>query len=322
MLKKTLAFMLTAVILLAGCSNSSGTGETTTESVAQPSEAWEYEMYIEDLDYFAERYYQGLYSAQSAFSMMNEADAKKHMESVIDALTNLEGVIYPPSLEEVHGQFLQTVEIQKELAECRMDLAGFLSEYPDFTPEERAEYDKVATRMSEISGRISEGGHAFYSKWIAAQNAAFSYLQNGEYRAYAMELENIYDMYVEEFNKFYDIYFNGIEGDIAIHLDNCLTILSNMGNMTVPEQLKSCHEEIKKAISSESDAIQALMTITELYRQYPGTDFADLPADVQNEIQESGELFEEYFSENNTDYYALDEAVTSALEAANTQAGQ
>ncbi len=321
MIKKTLAIILSAVLLFSGC-NSSQTAQATTTAAVAPSEAWEYEMYIEDLEYFSGRYFQSIYAAQSAFSMMNEADAKKHVGSALEALTGLEGVIYPPNLEEAHGQFLQTVEILKELTECRLDLAGYLSEYPDFTPEESEEYNKIATRMNEISDRINEGGYIFYDDWISVQNAAFSYLQGGEYRAYSAELEYLCDTYAEEFSKFFGIYFNGDEGDIAIHLDNCLTMLDKMENMTVPEQLKSCHEEIKKAVSTERDALQALMTITELYRQYPGTEFADMPAEVQDEIDECGEVFDKFFSENSTDYYALDETTSAALEAAHTQAGQ
>ena len=314
MFKKISAFLLSAVLLFSGC-NGNQPSQTTTELVPTP-EAWEYEMYIEDLDYFAERYLQGIYAAQSAFSIMNEADAKKHMESVLDALTGLEGVICPPTLEEVHGQFLQTVDIHKEFAECRMDLADYLSEYPDLTPEERVEFDKISSRRDEISDRINEGGYAFYNNWIAAQNAAFSYLQDGEYRAYATELEYLWGVYAEEFGKFYEIYFNGGEGDIAINLDNSLTVLFDMENMTVPEQLKSRHEEIKTAISTERDALQALLTIVGLYRQYPETKLEDMPADVQDEIQKCGEVFDAHFNENNADYYALDEAVSTALEAA------
>ncbi len=322
MLRKTLSAVLAAaVITLSGC-NSSQTAQATTTAAVAPSEAWEYEMYIEDLAYFGDRYLQGTYAAQSAFSMMNEADAQKHLEGALEALISLEGVIYPPNLEETHGKFLQTVEIHKELTECRLDIAGYISEYPDLSPEESAEYEKADSRMNEISGRIEEGGYTFNKYWIAAQNAAYSYLHNGEYRAYSAELEYLRDAYFEQFNKFYEIYFNGVEGDVAIHLDNSLTLLFNIENMTVPEQLKSCHEDIKKAIPAERDAIQALMTIVELYRQYPGTELADMPAEVQDEIDECGEKFEKYFSENNTDYYALDEAIYAALEAADTQAGQ
>ena len=322
MSKKILSAILAVmVIALSGCNNSQ-TAQTTTIAEAAPSEAWEYEMYIEDLEYFSGRYFQGIYAAQSAFSMMNEDDAKKHLESTLEALTGLEGVVYPPNLEEAHGQLLKTVEIHKEYNECRLDLAGYLSEYPDFTPEESAEFEKISARMNEIAGRIDEGGYRFYGNWMTAQNAAFSYLQNGEYRAYSAELEYLCDTYAEEFSKFYGIYFNGDEGDIAIHLDNCLTMLDKMENMTVPEQLKSCHEEIKKAVSTERDALQALMTIVELYRQYPGTEFADMPAEVQDEIDECGEAFDKFFSENNTDYYALDETTSAALEASATLAGQ
>lgn len=319
--KKSLALILAAIMLLSGC-NSNGTAQTTTTAAVAPSEAWEYEMYIEDLAYFGDRYLQAIYDAQSAFSMMNEADAKKYIESALEALTSLESVIYPPNLEEVHNQFLQTVKIHKEYNGCRLDLAGYLSEYPALSPEESAEYEKVATRMKEISGRIEEDGYTFYINWMTAQNAAFSYLQNGECRAYSAELEYLWDTYVEQFNKFDEIYFNGGEGDIAIHLGNTLTILSDIENMTSPEQLKSCHEEIKKAIPAERDAIQALMTITGLYRQYPGTEFADMPAEVQDEIEKCGEIFDKHFTENNTDYYALDEAVVAALDFADTQAGQ
>ena len=105
MIKKTLAVILAAmVVALSGCNNSQPAETTTTKAVAPPSEAWEYEMYIEDLDYFSERYFQSIYAAQSDFSMMNEADAKKHIQSTLDALTSLESVVYPPSLEETHSQ--------------------------------------------------------------------------------------------------------------------------------------------------------------------------------------------------------------------------
>ena len=322
MLKKTLSLILAAVMVLSGCNNSNTAQTTTTKAVVPPSDAWEYEMYIEDLAYFGDRYLQGIYNAEADFSMLNEADAKKHLKGALEAITSLEGVIYPPNLEEVHGQFLKTVEIQKELTEYRLDLAGYLSEFPDFTPEESAEYEKINTRMNEIAGIIDEGGYTFYKNWIAAQNAAYSYLHNGEYRAYSTELKYLLDTYEEQFIKFCEIYFNGAEGDIAIHLDNSLIILSDIENMTVPEQLKSCHEEIKKAMPAERDVLQALLTITNLYRQYPGTEFADMPAEVQDEIVECDEIFGKFFSENNSDYYALNDAIYAALEAADTQAGQ
>jgi len=322
MLRKTLSVILAAMILAVSACSSTTQPAATTTAAAAPSEAWEYEMYIEDLAYFGDRYLQGTYAAQSAFSMMNEADAKKHLEGALEALISLEGVIYPPNLEETHGKFLQTVEIHKELTECRLDIAGYISEYPDLSPEESAEYEKADSRMNEISGRIEEGGYTFNKYWIAAQNAAYSYLHNGEYRAYSAELKYLLDTYDEQFIKFCEIYFNGDEGDIAIHLDNSLIILSNIENMTVPEQLKSCHEEIKKAMPAERGAIQAMLTITNLYRQYPGTEFADMPAEVQDEIVECDEIFYNFFSENNTDYYALNDAIHAALEAADTQAGQ
>lgn len=322
MTKKILSLILAAMILAVSACSSTAQPAATTTAAAAPSEAWEYEMYIEDLAYFGERCLQSSYATQSDFSMLNEADAKKHLEGILEALSSLEDVIYPPNLEEVHGQFLKAVELQKELTECRLDLAGYLSEFPDFTPEESAEYEKISTRMNEIADRINEGGYTFYYNWIDAQNAAYSYLHNGEYRAYSAELKCLLDTYDEQFIKFCEIYFNGAEGDIAIHLNNSLALLYNIENMTVPEQLKSCHEEIKKAMPAERGAIQAMLTITNLYRQYPGTEFADLPAEVQDEIVECDEIFYNFFSENNTDYYALNDAIHAALEAADTQAGQ
>ena len=47
-----------------------------------------------------------------------------------------------------------------------------------------------------------------------------------------------------------------------------------------------------------------------------------MPAEVQDEIEKCGEIFDKHFTENNTDYYALDEAVVAALDFADTQAGQ
>ena len=196
-----------------------------------------------------------------------------------------------------------------------------MSEYPDLTPEESAEYNKITSRMKEISNEIDEGGYTFYSNWIAAQNAAFAYLPNGSYKAYAMELENLRDMYTAEFNKLYDVYFADGEGDVAVFSNNCITLLTNIENMNVPEELKASHDEVINAISAERDAHQAVLTINQLYDEHPGAAFEDLPPDSQEQIMECDEILNNFFSEDNTEYYALDEALNAALESADTLAG-
>lgn len=315
------AVALAAMLMLTGCSNSSGASGTTTESVAQPSEAWDYEMYVEDLDYYMEQYIQLYDSARDAFRIQDTEATKNYLDSLIDALNGLDGIVYPPELEEAHSVLLYAAGLEKELAEVNLELNAYVNTTEELTDKDQDSLEKINAKADEILTKMEDGG-SIRKAWMNAKNAAFSYLPNGEYKSYTFNLETLWDKYITEYNTLYDIFFEGVEGDAVLICENCLEILSEIENIEAPEQVKPYHDDVIAALSQEREYCQAVKTIRELNIEYQGVAFEDLPDDIREQVNECSEIIDNYFNEENPDYDAAYNAVAAAFEFAEALAGQ
>ncbi len=321
MIKKTLALILAALVLLSGCSNSGGTAQTTTTAAAAPSEAWEYEFYIEDLDYFMNQYLQNYNSARNAFVAQDGASVRNYLKNALEALNSLENVIYPPNLEEVHGKFLYAVELQKELAECNTEISYYIGNTGSLTSDDYSELNNLNSKGNSLLSEIRDGND-IQKAWINSKNAAFVYLPNGEYKAYVSTLEILWERYITDYNRLYDVLFNKGEDDIRLLYENCLERLSEIENMEVPEQLKLYHDDITAAIPYDREYLMTIKAFKELIDEHQAANPEDTPADVKAQMDEYWEVIYYYPSEDNAEYFALYNAVITALEAADTLAGQ
>ncbi len=320
MIKKTLSLMLAAAIIaVSGC--NSGTAQTTTESIIEPSEAWDYEMYIEDLDYYMDRYIQNYDSARNAFGLQDAASTKNYLEEVLDALGSLENVIYPPNLEEVHREFLYAVGLQKELAESNIELTSYIDISGNPTAEEQSSLDNLNAEAEEILAKIEDGGD-IREAWMNAKNAAFSYLPNGEYKAYVSTLTVLWDKYINKLYEFEDACYNGNFTQIDKLYEKCIDVLSDIENIDTPESLSSYQAAIIEAISTDRNYCLAMKTMADLAPEYGNVAEEDLPDDVKATVIECTETINNFY---NYDYEAgetdpLSEAVYAALDFADSQA--
>ncbi len=322
MIKKALSIILAVMVIAAsGCNNSGGTAQATTTAAVAPSEAWEYEMYIEDLDYFMDKYFQNYFSAKNAMAIMDAVSLKDYLENALEALAELKKVIYPPNLEEVHSEFLYNVGLAEELMECNQKISDYIARADSLTDEDYGELEVIYAEVEDILAKIDEGG-GILTAWFNAQKAAYSYLLNGEYKAYSAELESLWDTYVTEMNLFTEVFFNGAEGDAVTISNDCLSLLSRIEDIEAPEQLKTYHDDIIKAIQTERNLYQTIISLVELNNEYRGIAFEDRPADVQKLTKEYSETIDAFYNEDNTEYYALYDAVCAALDFAESQAGQ
>ncbi len=318
MIKKTLAIILAAMIIaVSGC--NSNTAQTTTESVAAPSEAWDYEMYVEDLDYYMERYIEQYNSAREAFKLQDASATRSYLEEEIDALTGLESVIYPPNLEEVHSELLYAAGLEKELAESNIELT-YIDTSDNLTPEEQSSLDNLNAEAKEILTKIEDGGN-IRTAWVNAKNAAFSYLPNGEYKAYVSTLTVLWDEYINVLYGFEDACYNGNFTQIDKLYERCIDVLSDIENIDTPESLCSYQAAIIEAISTDRNYCLAMKTIADLAPEYENVAEEDLPDDVKATVIECTETINSFY---NYDYEAgetdpLSEAVYAALEFAETQ---
>lgn len=310
MLKKISAFILTAVMLLSGCNSSAGTDSTTASPVV-PAEAWEYEYYIEELDYHMGKYDAAVAEFSELVALQDWSAAKKEAESHIELLDNISEIIIPVGLEECEEDILTAVEYEKEYRRMAVQLFDYY-----INGSEQAQIDALALELDELG----KENISINSAVNAAKEKAFSYLPNGEYRAYVMNLETLWNKYVTESDKLYDVFFNGVKGNALVLSEKCLEILSEIENMEVPEQVKPYHDDILKAIPAEREYSLAVKTIKELNNEYQGLAFEDTPADVQEQVKKCSEIIDNYLSEENEDFDALYDAVVAAGEFAEAQA--
>ncbi len=325
-MKKTLlAISLIAVMLLnAGCSKENeaagvigGADGPTATVVAGQAEAWEYELYIEEIDYSMDKYLTAYYSARYALAYQDTAAAKEYVDSSIEALGELEKTVSPSDLEDVHSKFIYAVGLAKEFDECYIDYLGYTEKGDYQSPEVEAliaELNAIKTKMDE-SEKIS-------AAWFNVQRAAFYRLPNGEYKSYSARLECLWNDYGVNGDLIAGVFYDGASGDLRSLADSCLSALSSIEDMDVPEQMKSYHNDISEAIPMERDFCQAVVDIMETYNEYSGLKPEDMPADAQKKIQESQKVIDAYYSEDNSEWDALYNAVCAAIDFADAQAGQ
>lgn len=311
MFKKISAFILTAVMLLSGCNSSAGMETSVTSAPAVTAEAWEYEYYIEELDYHMGKYDAAVAEFSQLVALQDWNAAKKEAESHIEILDNISEITIPVGLEKCEEDILTAVEYEKEYRSLAIRLFDCY-----INGSEQSQIDELSLELD----RLSKENISINSAVNAARENTFSYLPNGEYRAYVMNLETLWNKYVTESDKLYDVFFNGAKGNAPVLSENCLEILSEIENMKVPEHVKPYHEDILKAIPAEREYCLAVKTIKELNNEYQGLAFEDTPADVQEQVKKCSEIIDNYFSEENEDFDALYDAVVAAGEFAEAQA--
>lgn len=323
MFKKTLAIILAAALItVSGCNNNNPPANTTTESVAAPAEAWEYEMYIEDLDYYMELCIQNYDAMQYALSVQDFYEAEKNIDYIFENINSIENIIYPQNLEESHAEFLAALSLHKELIECYHELIGYMKKSDSLTQEDYDELDKINAKGEGIEARIREEGN-INDACFKAKEAAFLNLPNGEYKFYAHTLQIFWGRYTGQINYLYEVFINGAEEDVIGLCDDALGTLSRIENMKIPESVKPYHDEIIKLLPTERELCQTAKTLQELYTKYQITnDISSLenaPADVQEQANECYDIINGYL-ELNSEYHITDDAVFTAIEFAESQA--
>ncbi len=324
-MKKALPIISLIVMMLlsAGCGKDDtavsvvgGADGTTATVVAGQAEAWEYELYIEEINYSMDKYLTGYYSARYALAYQDTAAAKEYVDSSIEALGELGKTVCPSDLEDVHGKFIYAVGLAKEFDECYIDYLGYTEKGDYNSPEVEAlvaELNAIKTKMDE-SEKIS-------AAWFNVLSEAFSRLPNGEYKSYSSKLEYLWNDYVVNGELIAGVFYDGASGDLQSLADSCLSALSSIEGMDVPEQMEPYHNDISEAITMEREFCQAIVDILETYNEYSGLKAEDMPAAAQKKIQERQKTIDAYYSEDNIEWDTLYNAVCAAIDYADAQAG-
>jgi len=177
-MKKLIILLLTAFVL-SSCSAKPVQQTTTAATEKTATEAWEFEYYIEDIDYYMNGYVETLDKIAEANEFMDYTAWKEGYGECVQALDKFYEIVYPAPLEEKHSKFLSVIDREKRMNEILESMCSIYVKYdsydPAFTPEEQTEMQKLQDEL-ELLYKESENDISMWDAKNAVLEEAYSYL--------------------------------------------------------------------------------------------------------------------------------------------------
>lgn len=175
---KKLIILLLAAFVLSACS-AKPAQQTTTTAVTATADAWEYEYYVEDINYYMTKYVDALDKITEANELMDYTALKEGYSECVQALDKFYEIAYPAPLEEKHSKLLSVIDREKRMNEILESMCGFYVKYdsyePEFTPEEQTEMQNLQDEFDRLY-KESENDISLWDAKNAVLEEAYSYL--------------------------------------------------------------------------------------------------------------------------------------------------
>ena len=177
-MKKLIILLLTAFVLSSCSANPKQ--QTTTDSVTTASaDVWEYEFYVEDIDYYMSEYIDEMDKVAEAIELMDYTALKEGYGECVQALDKFYEIAYPEPLEEKHSKFLSVIDREKRINEILEEIYAYGVKYdsPDsnLTPEEQSEMQRLQDELDRLY-KESENDISMWDAKNAVLEEAYSYL--------------------------------------------------------------------------------------------------------------------------------------------------
>lgn len=177
-MKKLIILLLTAFVL-SSCSAKPVQQTTTTSAATAAADAWEYEFYVEDIDYYTLKYIDVVDKVTEANELMDYTALKEGYGECVQALEKFYEIAYPAPLEEKHSKFLSVIDREKRMNEILESMCSFYVKYdsyePEFTPEEQTEMQNLQDELDRLY-KESENDISMWDAKNAVLEEAYSYL--------------------------------------------------------------------------------------------------------------------------------------------------
>ena len=315
-MKRFLPFLLAlAIAAFSGCNSTSGNAQVTTTNVTEAvPDAWEYEYYIEDLNYYISEYNAAVVNFSELLTAQDYSGAKTALQRHISLLDDIAAIVTPESLSEYQNDILAAVECEKEYRELAEKALYYTENYATLTPEEMEEYNLLYQQSEALTKKNININEAV----DAAREAAFSRMPGGEYKSYVYNVDALWYRYASGINMLFEIMINDAEGDVLFICDDCITAVTEFESMTVPESVKPYHDDLIEQLSIEREYILKVKALYELYNKQPWQSEDEMPAEAQEYEKELSEIYDS-IQKSETD--ASFDAMNAACEFALAQAG-
>ena len=176
---KKLIILLLAAFVLSSCSANPKQQTTTTSVATASADSWEYEFYVEDIDYYMSEYIDKMDKVTEAVELMDYTALKEGYGECVQALDKFYEIAYPEPLEEKHSKFLSVIDREKRINEILEEIYAYGVKYdspdPDLTPEEQSEIQRLQDELDRLY-KESENDISMWDAKNAVLEEAYSYL--------------------------------------------------------------------------------------------------------------------------------------------------
>ncbi len=151
-MKKALLILLSLIVLTAtGCSNSKSTNIPTSSATENVSVAdrWEYEVYIDNIDYYMTAYSTALEDEYTAIENQDIDAFEKAYKKCILALEDFYDIPCPDNLKAEHDEFMTLIERDKTGYELLLEAIYYERNYQNLTASEQEEMTKLEAEIDE-----------------------------------------------------------------------------------------------------------------------------------------------------------------------------
>lgn len=171
--------LLLAAFVLSSCSANPKPQTTTTSVATASADSWEYEFYVEDIDYYMSEYIDKMDKVTEAVELMDYTALKEGYGECVQALDKFYEIAYPEPLEEKHSKFLSVIDREKRINEILEEIYAYGVKYdsPDsnLTPEEQSEMQRLQDELDRLY-KESENDISMWDAKNAVLEEAYSYL--------------------------------------------------------------------------------------------------------------------------------------------------
>lgn len=151
-MKRALIILLSLVMLMsAGCSNSKAISVPASFATGNTSVAdkWEYELYIDNINYYMAAYSTALEDEYAAIENQNIDAFEKAYKNCISALQDFYDIPCPDNIKADHEEFMTLIERDKKGYELLLEAVYYERNLQNLTASEQDEITKLHSEIDE-----------------------------------------------------------------------------------------------------------------------------------------------------------------------------
>ncbi len=161
-------FAILIILPVLGISACNGADSSAVTETAVTADMWEYEYYINDIDYYSSLYSTAVARFSELVALQDWSGARAEAQSHIEILNDISEIVTPAGLAEYQNDILTAVEYEKEYRRIAVELFDCY-----LNGSEQSKMDAISAELQELASE----NISIETALASAREAAQAYLK-------------------------------------------------------------------------------------------------------------------------------------------------